>query len=308
MKGSLIGGSPWFKLFIVFALVIGSTAISLLVGTLTIPMLFDISYSGLMDYFDSPELYDRVDILLYLQGITTIGTFMIPASIGAFLISPYPSDYLGLQRFPKKAGLIILLLLFLTLGGTVISDTLYKLSLSFPFPESWSDLKEFLDGTQSAMESQMASFLDMKTPLNFINVLLVMAILPALCEEVLFRGILQPLFIRGVKNTHWGILITSILFGILHQQFYSFLSIFALSVVLGYLKFWSKSLWVPITMHFFNNASIVVAIYFFNLSLEDVSTTSTDWDFAYIIGGILVFALCLWGINKLSSEKESSLV
>ena len=308
MKGRLIGGSPWFKLFVVFAMVIASTAIFLMLGTLSIPLFFDIPLTGLLEFVESPGFYERVDILLFLQGLTTIGTFMIPALVGAYLISPYPSDYLGIQNFPKKGGIIVLLLIILTLGGTVISDTLYKISMAIPFPEALASLKEYLDSAQGAMQDQMASFLDMQSPMDFVMVLFVMAVLPALCEETLFRGILQPLVIRGLKNTHWGIILSSILFGVLHQQFYSFLSIFALSIVLGYLKFWTKSLWVPIIMHFFNNASIVVAIYFFNVSLDDVSGASTGWDLLYIFGGVLVFSLSLWGINKLSSEKEKGLV
>lgn len=304
MKGSLIAGSPWYKLFVVFALTIASTALISFVAVLSIPLFFNIEYSELLKFIHDDGFFERVDILLYMQGVSTIGTFLIPAMVASYLISPYPSAYLGLEVFPKKAGLIIILLLVLTLSGTVISDSLYKLSTAIPFPESWSGLKEYLDGAQNAMEDQMASFLNMQNPSDFLMVLMVMAVLPAVCEESLFRGILQPLFIRACKSAGWGIIISSLLFGLLHQQFYSFLSIFALSVVLGYLRFWTKSLWVSVVMHFFNNASIVIAIYFFDLSLDELSSSSNSWDLFYISAGVMVFSLCLFALYKFSREKE----
>ncbi len=308
MKGSLIGSSPWYKLFIVFVLVIVSTFVSLLVGTLSIPLFFDISFSGLMDYVQSPELYERVDIVLYLQGLTTIGTFVLPALVAVYLISPFSSDYLGLSSFPKKAGIIVGLLVVLTLSGTVISDSLYRLSLAIPFPESMLGLKEYLDSAQVAMEEQMGRFLDMNGPFDFITVLIIMAVLPAVCEETLFRGVIQPLFIRAFKSSWAGIVVSSIIFGILHQQFYSFLSIFALSVVLGYLKYWTKSLWVSMIMHFFNNASIVVAIYFFDVSMEDINGSTDAFSLNYFLVGSLLFGLSLYAMNRLSKEKRRDLV
>lgn len=308
MKGSLIGSSPWSKLFIVFALVIASTFFTLLLGAFSIPLFFDIPFSGLLDFVQSQELYERVDIVLYLQGLTTIGTFALPALLTVYLISPFPSDYLGLSSFPKYSFVIVLLLLALTASGTVISDSLYRLSLAIPFPDSLTALKEYLDNAQVTMQDQMASFLNMHSPQDFVSVLVVMAVLPAVCEETLFRGLIQPLFIRGLKSSWLGIVLSSIIFGILHQQFYSFLSIFALSVVLGYLKYWTKSLWIPMIMHFFNNASIVVAIYFFDVSLDEINGSTEAFNLNFVLGGILVFGLCLFAINKLSKEKSRDLV
>lgn len=308
MKGRLIVSSPWSKLFFVFALVISSAMMSLFIGAFALPLFFDYSMSEFFEIASNPELMERTDIVLYMQGVSTIGTFLVPAMIGAYLISPYPSSFLGLDNFPKRVSLIIILLLVLTLSGTVISDTLFKLTNAIPFSESWSSIMQYFQETQNVMETQMASFLDMQGPMDFIVVLMVMAILPAVCEESLFRGVLQPLFIRGFKSTWGGILFSSLIFGILHQQFFSFLSIFTLSVILGYLKFWTKSLWVPIIMHFFNNASIVVAIYFFNVSLEDVSAGSSSWDFSLIFGGLATFSLCLYAIHRFFKIRNKELV
>lgn len=305
MKGSLIGASPWYKLFIVFVLVISSSIITLLIGSLFIPVIFDFPLSDLMTLMDDSSSMAGLDvnILKYLQGVGTVGTFMIPGLVGAYLISSYPKDFLGLETFPKKVGATILLVFLLTIGSAVISDLLYRLSLEFTFPEFLGGLKDYLDDIQESTQSQMGEFLQMKSPIDFIEMLLIMAILPAVCEETLFRGLIQPLFIKGFQNVHAGIIITSILFGLLHQQLYSFLSITALSIVLGYLKYWSKSLWVPIIMHFFNNGILVASVYFYNISLEEMSDGSSQ-SMPVIVIGLIVFGLALFGLKKMVKPTE----
>ena len=301
-----MGGSPWYKLFIVFVLVILGTIVSVLLAGAAIPFLFDIPFSDIPALLEDPNYFGRLEIMKFLQGVSSIGTFMVPGIIGAYLISPYPSDYLNLNHFPKYGWLIIILILILTLSGTVISDSLYRLSSQLSFPDSLSGIQNYFDEVQQATEDQLSRFLNMTNSWDFIQMLLVMAVLPAVSEETLFRGVLQPLFIRGFKNVHIGIIITSVLFGMLHQQIYSFLSITALSIVLGYLKQWSKSIWVPVVMHFFNNASIVVAIYFFDMSAETLGDVSADWDYGLVIGGLALFGITLVILKRLVTTRWHS--
>ncbi|MBK8722812.1 MAG: CPBP family intramembrane metalloprotease [Saprospiraceae bacterium] len=96
--------------------------------------------------------------------------------------------------------------------------------------------------------------------LLFLN-LLVMAILPALGEELVFRGVVQPNLIKMVSNYHIAIWITAFIFSAIHMQFQGFLPRMVLGALLGYLSFWSKNLWFPIIAHFFNNAIQVVAFF-----------------------------------------------
>ena len=99
------------------------------------------------------------------------------------------------------------------------------------------------------------------------------ALLPALGEELMFRGVLQRLFHDWTKNIHVSIFLAALVFGLFHLQFYGLLPRVFLGMVLGYLFYWTGSLWVPIFVHFMNNASAVIAAYF-----ESTGATSAKWE------------------------------
>jgi membrane protease YdiL (CAAX protease family) len=89
----------------------------------------------------------------------------------------------------------------------------------------------------------------------------VMALLPALFEEFLFRGTIQQFFIKWFANKHVAILVTAFIFSAIHLQFYGFLLRFLLGIYLCYLFVWSQSLWLPIIAHFMHNANSLILDY-----------------------------------------------
>ncbi|MDZ7777205.1 MAG: CPBP family intramembrane glutamic endopeptidase [Bacteroidales bacterium] len=91
--------------------------------------------------------------------------------------------------------------------------------------------------------------------------LLLIAVIPAIGEELFFRGVLQKVFTDWFSNAHAGIIITSVLFSALHMQFFGFLPRFVLGVLFGYYFYWSRSLWLPIFAHFINNGAAVVVAF-----------------------------------------------
>jgi hypothetical protein len=173
------------------------------------------------------------------------------------------------------------------------------------WPESLDWLESYFAQTEDLMTQQYESLLQMGSFTEFLQVLTVMALLPAVAEEAMFRGVLQPLLVKG-SGKHFGIVLTSLIFALLHQQFQVLLAIFVLGLVLGYLREWTKSLWVPTLVHFVNNGSIVVMVYFFNLDYSDPQQ-STSFDnpaIAWTMAGI--FVLCLLIIYQLTKKQQPS--
>jgi hypothetical protein len=103
--------------------------------------------------------------------------------------------------------------------------------------------------------------------------LFMIAVLPALGEEFLFRGVLQKLLTEWTKNKHLGIWIAAFAFSFVHFQFYGFLPRFLLGAYFGYLLAWSSSIWVPITGHFINNG---VAVLYYHFSSDPLGETNMD--------------------------------
>jgi len=108
------------------------------------------------------------------------------------------------------------------------------------------------------------------------------AILPAIAEEILFRGVIAKYLNEWTRNLHWAVFISAFIFAAIHLQFYGFLPRLLLGMALGYLYFWSGSLWLPIAAHFTNNFLSVVIEFLYRKQIihtnaEDFGTNSTVW-------------------------------
>jgi membrane protease YdiL (CAAX protease family) len=149
-------------------------------------------------------------------------------------------------------------------------------------------------------------FLKMETWSGFAFGMLMIAILPAFGEELFFRGLLQRLFRDWLKNEHVAIVVVAILFGIFHLQFYGILPRILLGLLLGYLYYWTGSLWVPVFAHFLNNGSAVLVSFLSDrgiINMDYEKFGSTDNVFI-IAGSAVVTGLLLWMIIKTVKQKN----
>ena len=120
-----------------------------------------------------------------------------------------------------------------------------------------------------------------------INLLLV-AVMPAIAEELFFRGALQKIFIKMVKLPWLAIIITSILFSAIHAQFLGFMPRFVLAVLLGFIYHIGGNIWLCIIAHLLNNGLSVVL---FSMGMDE-NADSTPWYLA-LISAVVVVALFL---------------
>jgi hypothetical protein len=125
--------------------------------------------------------------------------------------------------------------------------------------------------------------------------LIVLAALPAIFEEMLFRGCLQKVMVSLTRNAFIGIFITSFLFSAVHFSYYGFLPRLFLGLMLGYIFYYSKNLWLNIAAHFINNAYAVTGMYVLSRSgklTTDVLEETFPWYYG-VIGGVIFIYLFL---------------
>lgn len=130
-------------------------------------------------------------------------------------------------------------------------------------PEALSSLENWMRQMETEAARLTDLFLGGHTLSTLVVNLFMMAILAGLGEELLLRGIVQPLFIRITKNAHIGIWIAAALFSFMHFQFLGFVPRLLLGALFGYYYFWSRNLWIPIIAHIINNGIIVVYTFFY---------------------------------------------
>jgi len=121
-------------------------------------------------------------------------------------------------------------------------------------------LPEWMTAMDKDASKHMEAFLKTENASDVAINILVIALLPAICEELCFRGALQRVLINIVKNPWAGITLTAILFSALHLQFQGFLPRMFLGMALGALYWYSGSLWTSILAHFVVNATQIIAV------------------------------------------------
>ncbi len=305
IKGAFSGHSPWMQFLMVIFLGLLSITVFTIIGLLLMPVFFPVSLNDVFQMSQAGSGY-TVGMLKFLQGLSSLGLFLVPAIIAVHIFSTDSNSYLRVNYFPTPWFVVVVLLIIITLSGNALSDILYRLSKSMPWPESWSALHSFIEASEVSMNEQIQDFLAMASPFDFIQIFFIMAILPALCEEALFRGVLQPVLKRLTGNVHLGVLSTSFCFALMHLQFYTFLPILALGLVLGYVKEWGRSLWPPIIIHLINNGTIVIGVYFFGVDYQSVNDVGASLDLQYSLPGLLIFGSALYLLYRLLHNQNKS--
>ena len=192
----------------------------------------------------------------WAQLISSVMTFIIPALGYAFLCANRPFAFLGLKR--NISIPILLLVIVLLVAAQPFAIYMGQLNEKVNFGQMQMELQKL----EKLYENAMTNFIRMDTERDLLINLLVVAILPAVGEELFFRGSLQSILERWTGSAWVAILLSSFAFAILHGTFFKFMGIFTLGAVLGTLFYVTRNLWYNLIFHFLNNALALLAAYY----------------------------------------------
>ena len=206
-----------------------------------------------------------------MQAVSTFFGFFLPTILTANLLSRKPLKLIGFTK--KINGRQVLLVLGIMFAGLYTAASFGYLNQHIPLPSSWG---KYFQKLENNYNQQVNAIMQLKTFGDYLVGIIIMAFLPALCEETLFRGGLQNFLTRSIKNPWLAILIVSILFSLVHLSFYGFLVRLFLGVVLGLIYYYTGSVWLCIIGHFANNAFAVSQYYFSNVRpMKEMTTENT---------------------------------
>lgn len=257
-----------------------------------------------LDDLNSPE---KIAVLKYFQVVQAIGLFIIPPFIISYLFYGKTSSSLYLNKSINSPTLLLVLVLMFSAGPFI--NFIGLLNSNMSLPEWMAGIEQWMKDAEENAALITEAFLDVKTIPGLAFNIFMIALLPAIGEELLFRGVIQRIFTNMTKNYNWGIWISAILFSALHMQFYGFVPRVLLGAMFGYLLVWSGSIWLPIIAHFLNNAIAVVAIFLINNELlspefEELGSNSDSYYMAaFSLGLTLVFMLMIKRQNLMNRLK-----
>lgn len=261
------------QLGILLGLVGFGLVLSSIVAGFVLSKLTGVSLQQISDLkWDDPH---NLPALRIAQIITTLGGFLLPAWVFAKIAYKNASSFIGIKSFYTSKQ--FLLSLAILISSMFALGALSYINEQIPLPASWRIVFKELDANY---DKQIAAFTKMRDIGDLIISLLIMAITPAFVEEILFRGCLQNVFIGLVKKPWIGILLTAILFSAIHFSWSGFLARVFLGLILGLLYYYSKSIWLSITVHALFNGTQIIAVYFdpsFIHKTEGISISIINW-------------------------------
>ncbi len=291
---------PIFQLllFITFVLVGGA-----LLFTLTV-------VAGGYIFDTDPAIFDNIDsvtgtresaFMKYMLVSQQVSFFILPAVFLMIVINPVQKPKFPDFKVPSFSDALLVVLLAFCIFPLTSYTSLINSQLHFP---QWlSGLEDWMIKKEESAERVFEMITSPESLSTMLGNIFIIAVLPAIGEEMIFRGVLQKILARMVRSEHLAIWITAFIFSSLHLQFFGFLPRFILGLVFGYLFYWSGTLWLPILAHFVNNAVSVAGEYFNSGDLSGV----TDSGFWQIMVGMIfplvaIFLIMLYFRNKRITE------
>ena len=293
-----------------------------------LPAWFDLNLAELMDLVEagSPvtESTRQAMALLLVQGLSTLGFFILP---GWWFFQNHRELLEEKHKEPRQdrfglsvyAGLGVVVLTILCLP---LVYNLFHLNQGLPYSglaEAYPAIKRVTLDWQAAEQSSQQLLTVLMKPDGVLYGLLgvvVLALLPASGEELVFRGSLQPLLQHQLRNPHAGVWVSALLFSAIHGQWLGFVPRCLLGALFGYLVLWSGSVWPAMMAHFCNNLLSFLAYKLNWWDLRDVPALSEatfrwednpfPWYIALILMGLAATGLFFYRKTFSRSNKDQA--
>ncbi|MFI5196026.1 MAG: CPBP family intramembrane glutamic endopeptidase [Chitinophagales bacterium] len=231
-----------------------------------------------------------VSTTLIVEGVSNLCIFLLPAFLFAYLTHPQSGEYLGLRKPGKWIQPVLAILVML--GAMPVLEMIGGLISHINFGPS-------VKASQQANEEMMAAFLNIPSFAGFIKVFVILAIIPALGEEMFFRGVLMRFAKKKSVNMVFPVLFTAVVFAFVHSSVYGFISIFLAGILLAVIYNLTGSLWCSILAHlFFNGSQIILSYTGNNNAAIKKYLDNTDIPYYLVAAGVIVFGISFYLLLK----------
>ncbi len=278
-----------------------------------------------------PVNHASTGALLLFQALQAIGLFIVPPFVVAYLWSDWPLEWLHIVDIRKsktpycahclwgprtvesrKTGRLALLSIGIMLTALPLINLLVSWNEQIRLPESLSGLEQLMQQMEAQADQLLQNFLTYRNGAWWVLLLnlLVLAVLPAIGEELTFRGVLQQLLVsrksKVESREHVAVWVTAFIFSFIHFQFYGFIPRLLLGALLGYALLWSGNIRYSMIMHGTNNALSVLLFYLgtyvWDMSQEQIDALGTEhtWWLTLVCTPLMI--LQIYAFRKLKIE------
>ena len=249
LKGIFQDKSSSYKLFIFICIVFLSSFLGVLLSSIISP--------------PESEMYkpSNVFTLKMMQLIVSVFIFIIPPLFFSYLSRVNTINIFGFKNKFKRQNLLLVFLIMIFIQPFVVYCMQINTKLLYLVSDYIPLIIQNLENMEQRALELTTLFLTMNSASDLFFNLFLIALIPAIGEELFFRGVVQQYLQKILKNPHLGVCLTACVFSAIHMQFFGFLPRFLLGLILGYLFFYSGNLWMSVLGHFINNALGVLLAY-----------------------------------------------
>ena len=194
-------------------------------------------------------------ILRIAMVIQDLLVFILPALLTALVSTRLPARLLCIDTKPRA---IIALWSLLTLVVSIPAmNAIIEWNQNLHLPEAMNGFESTMRQLESNAQAVTDSLMAGASVPSLVVSILIIGVLAGFSEELFFRGAMQRIMSASRMNIHAAIWTTAFIFSLFHFQFFGFVPRLLLGAYFGYLLWWSRSLWIPVFVHMFNNSLVV---------------------------------------------------
>jgi membrane protease YdiL (CAAX protease family) len=221
------------------------------------------------------------------NAVASIIGFGLPVVAVSYFTPGKIGTQLGFRSITNQKQVLIVVLLALT--GLLLSGALGDLTHKLTFSTSIRDWAEQLE---AQYKQALMAMTQMRSIWDLLFALLAIAVVPAIVEELYFRATLQKILMDWSGKPWVAIVVTAVLFSAFHFSYFGFLSRMSLGIVLGLIYYYTKTIWLPVLMHFVNNAIGVSALYMVRNNPKQIDKVlDSNLGFYWLLLGVLMLLL-----------------
>jgi membrane protease YdiL (CAAX protease family) len=250
--------------------------------------------------FDHPKPNELGALRLFFA-INSIGTFIVSSFIIALIFKENPVEYLGLKSFPKPIYYLIIPILLLI--SMPFLSWLIDINSKLQLPDFLSSIEHELKSLETKNDNLYKIMLTMPDCASlFINII-IMALIPAFGEELFCRGVLLNITYDYSGKIFKSIIIVAVIFTLFHLQFYKFMPMMILAILLGMFINWTQSIWASILFHFLNNTLAIVGSFYNQRGIKNFMTNEhASVPLILTLTSFVLTLFCLIWLNKYSKK------
>ena len=293
--------SPSCQLLIALLIVLGTGLLLFSALILAGTFIFGTDL-GLMKNASSAVGENETAFLKYILISQDISVFIVPAIIILTILKPDNQTSIFDVKTPGINEVFLVVLLMICIFP--ITSCAGEINSGLTLPAWLSGVEKWMVEKEDNATHLLKVIIKTDSLGGLILNVLILSALPALGEELIFRGVLQKILCKLFRSGHLAVWMTAIIFSAIHLQFFGFLPRFILGLVFGYLFLWSRNLLLPVLAHFVNNAVPTIGEYIQGMKEMNPPSDISLWKQMLILSFSLLVTLIILFYFRNKSRRE----